>query len=161
MHKISFHRLFPNANPDALDLLDKLLAFDPSSRITVEEALEHRYLHIWHDASDEPACPTTFDFTFEVVDDVQDMRKMILDEVMRFRRVVRNQGAPSLQVQLPTAQAQTEQLQQQAAAQQQNVPMPGDQAYTYRQDDPRPQEAYQGNLDDLEATLARGLDATR
>lgn len=86
---------------------------------------------------------------------------MILDEVMRFRRVVRNQGAPSLQVQLPTAQAQTEQLQQQAAAQQQNVPMPGDQAYTYRQDDPRPQEAYQGNLDDLEATLARGLDATR
>ncbi|KAI5298814.1 hypothetical protein KEM56_003762 [Ascosphaera pollenicola] len=162
MHKISFHRLFPNANPDALDLLDKLLAFDPSSRITVEEALEHRYLHIWHDASDEPACPTTFDFTFEVVDDVQDMRKMILDEVVRFRRVVRNQGAPALQVQLPTAQAQTEQIQQQAASQQQqNVPMPGDQSYTYRQDDPRPQEAYEGNPDDLEATLARGLDATR
>ncbi|KAI5285053.1 Mitogen-activated protein kinase [Ascosphaera aggregata] len=161
MHKISFHRLFQNANPDALDLLDKLLAFDPSSRITVEEALEHRYLHIWHDASDEPACPTTFDFTFEVVDDVQDMRKMILDEVVRFRRIVRNQGAPSLQVQLPTAQAQSEQMQQQAAAQQQNVPMPGDQAYAYRQDDPRPQEAYQGNTDDLEATLARGLDATR
>jgi mitogen-activated protein kinase 7 len=89
MPKKVFPSLFPNANPDALDLLDLMLAFDPSSRISVEQALEHPYLHIWHDASDEPDCPTTFNFDFEVVEDVGEMRKMILDEVFQFRQLVR------------------------------------------------------------------------
>lgn len=94
MQKVSFQALFRNANPDALDLLDRMLAFDPSSRISVEQALEHPYLQIWHDASDEPSCPTTFDFHFEVVEDIAEMKKMILSEVQRFRSLVRQQQAP-------------------------------------------------------------------
>src|SRR3954468_19375820 len=43
MAKKPFPQLFPNANPDALDLLDHMLAFDPSSRISVDTALEHPY----------------------------------------------------------------------------------------------------------------------
>ena len=39
--KIPFKQLFPQANPQALDLLGKLLAFDPAKRISCEEALEH------------------------------------------------------------------------------------------------------------------------
>lgn len=39
--RIPFHQLFPQANPQALDLLGKLLAFDPSKRISCEEALQH------------------------------------------------------------------------------------------------------------------------
>nr|AAN32906.1 MAP kinase-like protein [Colletotrichum gloeosporioides f. sp. malvae] len=89
MPKKPFPQLFAQANPDALDLLDRMLAFDPSSRFSVEQALEHPYLHIWHNASDEPDCPTTFNFDFEVVEDVGDMRKMILEEVYRFRQLVR------------------------------------------------------------------------
>lgn len=153
MHKIPFQRLFPNANPDALDLLDRMLAFDPSSRISVEEALEHRYLHIWHDASDEPSCPTTFDFHFEVVEDVPEMRKMILEEVLRFRQHVR-QGT-----QTPTVAGQ--QAQQQA---QQNVPIPEDHSGPWKQEDPRPQEAIYDssrNPNDLEASLQRGMDVVR
>ena len=124
MPKVPFQRLFSNANPDALDLLDKMLAFDPSARITVEEALEHRYLHIWHDASDEPFCATTFDFHFEVVEDVGEMRKMILAEVSRFRQQVRVQ-----QPQQPTGGQIG-----------QNVPIP-DNAAQWSHEDPRPQEA--------------------
>ncbi|KKK14908.1 mitogen-activated protein [Aspergillus ochraceoroseus] len=149
MPKIPFHRLFPNANPDALDLLDRMLAFDPSSRISVEQALEHPYLQIWHDASDEPTCPTTFDFHFEVVEDVGEMRRMIYDEVVRFRSVVRQQS----QAQSAAQQAQI--------AQQTNVPIPEHQQGVWRSEEPKPQEALAagGSINDLESSLQRGMDA--
>ncbi|KAH8434986.1 mitogen-activated serine/threonine-protein kinase SLT2 [Aspergillus melleus] len=153
MPKIPFQRLFPSANPDALDLLDRMLAFDPTSRISVEEALEHPYLHIWHDASDEPTCPTTFDFHFEVVEDVGEMRRMIYDEVVRFRSVVRQQS-----------QAQAAAAQQQQIAQQTNVPIPENQQSGWKQEEPKPQEALApsgGHPNDLESSLARGMDAHR
>ncbi|KAL8668376.1 MAG: hypothetical protein Q9168_006994 [Polycauliona sp. 1 TL-2023] len=149
MPKVPFQRLFNNANPDALDLLDRMLAFDPSSRISVEEALEHRYLHIWHDASDEPNCPTTFDFHFEVVEDVPEMRKMILAEVHRFRQYVRVQQPQGQQMGGAMGQGQS------------NVPIP-DNAGQWSQEDPRPQEAsaqhHTQNMG-LEQELQGGLDA--
>lgn len=49
--RIAFANLYPGANPQALDLLAKLLTFDPSKRITCEEALNHPYLAVWHDPS--------------------------------------------------------------------------------------------------------------
>ncbi|KAK4234563.1 hypothetical protein C8A03DRAFT_18563, partial [Achaetomium macrosporum] len=128
------------SNPDALDLLDRMLAFDPSRRISVEAALEHPYLAIWHDASDEPDCPSTFNFDFEVIEDVNEMRKMILGEVFRFRQLVRTapggagHGGPGQ----PPAPAQ--------------VPMPaGGPSQQWKAEDPRPQEY--GAMQGLEAEL--------
>ena len=145
MPKTPFTSLFPQANPDALDLLDRMLAFDPSSRISVTEALEHPYLSIWHDASDEPDCPTTFNFDFEVVEDVGEMRKMIMQEVIHFRQVVRTVSGSS----------QHGQGQQQPG----QVPMPQQGGTRWKAEDPRPQEYAQTN--DLEGELAAGLDARR
>jgi serine/threonine protein kinase len=36
--------LFPGADPQGLDLLQKMLVFNPRKRITVEEALNHPFL---------------------------------------------------------------------------------------------------------------------
>jgi mitogen-activated protein kinase 7 len=104
MPKIPFNHIFPNANPQgnslfficwfslsesairitlfedmltvALDLLERLLGFDPAQRITVEEALEHPYLAIWHDPNDEPDAPSPFDFGFETVNDIATMKRI-------------------------------------------------------------------------------------
>lgn len=141
--------MFPNANPDALDLLDRLLAFDPSSRISVEEALAHPYLAVWHDPSDEPDCPTTFNFDFEVIEEIPDLRQLIVHEVNRFRHTVR------------TVPAAVMGYGQQAAAPGQ-VPIPeADQYQQWKAEEPRPQE-YSGQSGmGLEEDLQAGLDAFR
>ncbi|CAI9776088.1 unnamed protein product [Fraxinus pennsylvanica] len=56
---------FPNMHPLALDLLEKLLVFDPNQRITVDDALCHPYLSPLYDINDEPICSTPFSFDFE------------------------------------------------------------------------------------------------
>ncbi|KAH8929645.1 Pkinase-domain-containing protein [Atractiella rhizophila] len=86
---VPFNQLYPNANPVGLDLLAKLLAFDPGQRITCDKALEHPYLSVWHDPADEPMCPSKFDFSFESEETIPGMKKMIIDEVENFRRLVR------------------------------------------------------------------------
>lgn len=152
MAKVSFASLFRGANPDALDLLDRMLAFDPSGRIGVEEALEHRYLGVWHDASDEPLCATPFDFQFEVVEDVPQMRHMILDEVRRFRSHVR---------QRPDAQVQQLGVPAAALPGQGGVGIPDNYDAT-AYEDPRPDEAQgQGQGATLEQDLQRGMDVRR
>jgi mitogen-activated protein kinase 1/3 len=64
--KIPWKHLFPKTNDLALDLLERLLAFNPVKRITVEEALKHPYLEPYHDPEDEPTAdpipPEFFDF---------------------------------------------------------------------------------------------------
>ncbi len=51
-----FGRLFPSASPLALDLLVRMLQFDPARRITVAEAICHPYIKEYHDwdAANEP-----------------------------------------------------------------------------------------------------------
>lgn len=51
--KIAFSKLYPSADPKALDLLDKMLTFNPHNRITVEAALAHPYLEQYYDPADE------------------------------------------------------------------------------------------------------------
>lgn len=51
--KVPWSKLFPNADPKALDLLDKMLTFNPHKRISVEQALAHPYLEQYYDPADE------------------------------------------------------------------------------------------------------------
>lgn len=46
--------MFPDAPEDALDLMQKLLQFNPQKRLTAEEALQHPYVAHFHNPEDEP-----------------------------------------------------------------------------------------------------------
>lgn len=50
----SLAEIFPTASDEALDLLNKLLQFNPEKRLTAEEALEHPYVAQFHNEDDEP-----------------------------------------------------------------------------------------------------------
>jgi serine/threonine protein kinase len=63
--RVNFAQLWPAASAAAVDLVDKMLVFDPTKRITVEEALEHPYLASLHDLSDEPTCSQSVNFDFD------------------------------------------------------------------------------------------------
>lgn len=46
--------MFPDAPDEALDLMQKLLQFNPQKRLTAEEALRHPYVAHFHNPEDEP-----------------------------------------------------------------------------------------------------------
>lgn len=48
--------IFPKASKDALDLLDKLLAFNPKKRISAAEALAHPFVKRYSQPETEPEC---------------------------------------------------------------------------------------------------------
>jgi len=52
-------------DPDAIDLLKKMLVFNPKKRITVDEALKHKYLAAHYDQASLQTCKKKFDADFE------------------------------------------------------------------------------------------------
>ncbi len=82
-----FDQLFKGGNPDAIDLLKKMLTYDPDDRITVEQALEHPYLKQLHYPDDEPTTQpvSAFDFDFEKYSlSKEDFKDLMYEEIMLY-----------------------------------------------------------------------------
>jgi len=81
---VPFSTIYPNASAPAVDLLSKMLVFDPRKRISAAKALEHEYLLALHNVNDEPSA-APFDFKFEA-DDVTEnqLRELIWEQLARF-----------------------------------------------------------------------------
>ena len=78
-------KLFPNASKEALELLSRLLTFDPTKRLTAEEALDHSYFKMFHDPNDEPKCDpfNKLEFEFENYNlTLQQYKDLIFEEIL-------------------------------------------------------------------------------
>ncbi|KAL8146201.1 mitogen-activated protein kinase homolog NTF6-like isoform X1 [Apium graveolens] len=83
--KKSFAEKFPDVSPVAIDLAEQMLAFDPSKRITVEEALNHPFLSSLHEINEEPTCEFPFIFDFEQASlSEEDVKELIWLESKKF-----------------------------------------------------------------------------
>lgn len=67
--------IFSRASDLSLDLLERLLAFNPVKRIDVEEALKHPYLEPYHDPEDEPTTAPVSEQLFDFDKDGDNLNK--------------------------------------------------------------------------------------
>ncbi|KAE9620530.1 putative mitogen-activated protein kinase CMGC-MAPK family [Lupinus albus] len=88
VEKQPFAQRFPDMSPLAIDLAEKMLVFNPSKRMSVEEALNHPYLSSLHEINEEPTCPTPFFFDFEQTTvNEEDIKELIWKESLNFSLV--------------------------------------------------------------------------
>ncbi|KAF1329228.1 Cmgc/mapk protein kinase, partial [Globisporangium splendens] len=104
---IDVSTMFPNANPEALDLLWKMLIFDVEKRITVEEALRHPYLAAYYDEERENRPVEKFQ-SFDLDDlDESDLKELMFKEICHFhpeemeKRATQQLENPDAQEKLP------------------------------------------------------------
>ena len=67
--KRSLEDIIPNAPPDGIDMVKKLLQFNPDKRLTAEQALKHPFVARFHNPEEEPCMD--YDVIPALNDDVQ------------------------------------------------------------------------------------------
>jgi serine/threonine protein kinase len=99
--KISFAAKYPKASAEAIDLLDKLLTFNPSKRPSADEALQHPYFAAYRrqlaaDGHTLPVAPAPVDFSWEATVDVNDekckstIRDLLYEEMFSYRPALKS-----------------------------------------------------------------------
>nr|AKL87250.1 mitogen-activated protein kinase 18 [Linum usitatissimum] len=82
---VSFSQLYPRADPLAIDLLQRMLVFDPTKRITVTEALMHPYVSkLYDEQRSMPAArvPVKLDIDESLGENM--IREMMWDEMLLY-----------------------------------------------------------------------------
>ncbi|ABN67895.2 serine/threonine protein kinase [Scheffersomyces stipitis CBS 6054] len=77
-------------SPQGIDLLERMLAFNPDKRISVDEALSHPFVSRYHDPNDEPTttpiAAEEFDFDVEKDKlDTMELKRQLYREIKQLR----------------------------------------------------------------------------
>lgn len=87
--------VFPAASAEALDFISRCLVFNPSRRMTVEQALKHAYVSQFHSPADEPRCPRVI--AIQIDDNIKytaaDYRDRLYREIARKKKEARARRA--------------------------------------------------------------------
>lgn len=81
---MQFSRLYPQADPLAIDLLQRMLVFDPTKRITVTEALQHPYMSGLYDPRNNP--PAQVPINLDIDENLGEhmIREMMWNEMLLY-----------------------------------------------------------------------------
>ena len=83
--KISLKEIYPNGNPLAIDLLEKMLCFNPKIRINTEQCLNHPYFKEIRDKNLEITALHSFDWSFDKIElNKQNLQKLIYEQSLYF-----------------------------------------------------------------------------
>jgi mitogen-activated protein kinase 1/3 len=85
---VEFNELFPAATPEALDLLKKMLIFNPHKRITIDECLNHSFLTKVRDKSKELSAPGPIILEFEKEGELSAdrLRELFISEIKMYKK---------------------------------------------------------------------------
>ncbi|KAF8832774.1 hypothetical protein HHX47_DHR1002005 [Lentinula edodes] len=85
--RVPFSQKLRTNDPHALDLLEKMLVFDPRKRIDATQSLAHEYVAPYHDPTDEPEAAEKFDWSFNDADlPVDTWKVMMYSEILDFHQ---------------------------------------------------------------------------
>ena len=89
----SLKTMFPKCDPVEIDLLSKLLQFNPNKRISVEEALEHPYVSEFHDQYKETEIVCEKPIRIPIDDNlkytVKEYRQKLYDDILKRKKEIR------------------------------------------------------------------------
>jgi len=81
--------VLPNASEEAIDLISRLLCFNPAKRLTIDEALRHPFLASYFNedfVSNDCVAKTSLDVSYEKrIKDKEDTREEMFEEMLKFR----------------------------------------------------------------------------
>jgi len=79
--------VFKDADPQAVDLVEKMLNLDPEERISVSDALKHSYLSTYHDSQDEPVFDGQLDWSLlEAEHTAEEWKTHMYFEVLNYHK---------------------------------------------------------------------------
>ena len=89
-NKINFKTKFPGSSDDSLDLLQKMLIFDPHKRITVNECLEHSFFKSIREPNKEEEASFNLEFEFENDNNltVEKLRNLFITVIKSYKQKI-------------------------------------------------------------------------
>eukprot|EP01062_Namystynia_karyoxenos_P000972 TRINITY_DN10349_c0_g1_i1.p1 TRINITY_DN10349_c0_g1~~TRINITY_DN10349_c0_g1_i1.p1 ORF type:complete len:395 (+),score=130.24 TRINITY_DN10349_c0_g1_i1:113-1297(+) len=93
IHCRDLAQVFPKASADAIDMMRKLLYFNPERRLTAEQGLKHPFVNMFHDPHQEPPCPApvTIPFDDDTKYSVGEYREKLYTEISQRKRQLRRE----------------------------------------------------------------------
>ena len=92
-NKQSWATLFPKSNPVALDLLGKMMAFNPEKRYSIKQCLAHPYFEGLHNELAEPLAEEPFDWSWDNFKPTKEiLQNMVYDESLPFHPEDESEG---------------------------------------------------------------------
>jgi mitogen-activated protein kinase 15 len=84
----TFEEMFPRASPEGVDLMRKLLTFNPKKRLSAQEALNHPYVAMFHNPAEEPSCsaPISIPLSDDTRYTVNEYRNFLYEDIAMRKR---------------------------------------------------------------------------